>query len=419
MCVGYVDTAFYGAVILGFLRECVPASSLLRDSASEPPRDLNGILSKTDWRNIRDNNKLQAILRIGMAAVFSLFAAAVWYLQLFNKFDVFLAQMVANEIARGIIYLIMFHQFLRCFHRMELLLNDFLISRFFGLNRTRLSVYIRNVIGSIVYEVFTEAFYFLALLLIFDATGPWAFVLAWIFTAVLTMQQRISEAPPVPGSDTTLHSLGSNETSQKLRSYCEQVGFPFEQIRIQATAQFSGVATSAALGIGKRRTVVLSDTMFEFLTTDEIVAVTAYEIAQHQLEHNRLRLYQLIFWDAMFWMGFGVFMQWGDVFAAAGIAGAPIHVGYAVYSIMMSPLLAILDVFKYLPWREQEYVADARAVGQIGKAGDLISGLTKMTVANRMSLKGDMTPRRYPSILERIEALKSNPVSQNRLVKPE
>ncbi len=333
--------------------------------------------------------------------------------------DVVLAQLVANEIARGIIYLLIFSVSLRCFHRLSQLLNDFFVSRYYGVNRTRLIDYVVNSFGRVAYEVPFEAVYFLFMLLILHYTGTLAFVFVWLFASIVSMQQQLYGYLSIPGADPKLTELEENETAQKLRSYCERVGFPFEQIRIYSIATFSGLSTSAALGIGKRRTLVLFDTMFEHLTTDEVIAIAAHEIAHHQLEHNRSRMYQLILWDAMFWLGFGVFMQWHELFAAAGIPGTPIHVGYAVFVLMISPVWFILDVFKYIPWREHEFEADAHAAGPLGTADNLISALTKLTVANRTNPLGHGASSTHPSLLERIDALKSSATSQIRSVEPE
>jgi STE24 endopeptidase len=82
-----------------------------------------------------------------------------------------------------------------------------------------------------------------------------------------------------------LTPLEDGELKQKIVQYAHSVGFPLQNIFVMDGSKRSSKANAFFSGFGKRKKVVLYDTLLEQHPPDELVAVLAHEIGHYKRKH--------------------------------------------------------------------------------------------------------------------------------------
>jgi STE24 endopeptidase len=142
----------------------------------------------------------------------------------------------------------------------------------------------------------------------------------------------------------------------------------------------SAKANAALTGLGATRRVIISDTLLNSATADEIEAVFAHELGHHVHRHI---WYGLAFQTALTFLGFWLADIALRFFAAplhlhgiADIAGLPLL--FLVASFLSMILLPVSNAFS----RRMERQADDYAFAAIGDAEPLVSGLERLAEQN-------------------------------------
>ena len=161
-------------------------------------------------------------------------------------------------------------------------------------------------------------------------------------------------------------------------------------------------------GLGKKKKVVLFDTLIEKHTVDELTAVFAHEVGHFKKKHI---VFNTIFSISL--MGFMLFLfsrmaYNAEVSWAMGGQVSALHLNMLAFGILYSPISTILGIIGNIISRKNEYEADAFA-RETYKAQPLVDGLKKMT-ADHLS---NLTPHpafvfvhySHPPLRERVRAL--------------
>ena len=161
-------------------------------------------------------------------------------------------------------------------------------------------------------------------------------------------------------------------------------------------------------GFGKKKKVVLYDTLIEKHTKEELVAVLAHEVGHFKKKH--------IIWSMIFGiLQTGVMLYLlslmifnSEVSYAMGGQTTAIHLNILAFGILFSPLSKITGVLLNIFSRKNEYEADEYAVVTYDRK-PLIDALKKLTSDSL----GNLTPHplyvffnySHPSLLQRVEAM--------------
>jgi STE24 endopeptidase len=82
-----------------------------------------------------------------------------------------------------------------------------------------------------------------------------------------------------------LTPLADGELKDKILRYAQSVNFPLDNIFIMDGSRRSSKANAFFSGFGKRKKVVLFDTLLKQHTPDELVAVLAHEVGHYKKKH--------------------------------------------------------------------------------------------------------------------------------------
>lgn len=206
-----------------------------------------------------------------------------------------------------------------------------------------------------------------------------------------------------------LTPLGEGELKTAIEDFAKKVNFPLDNIFIMDGSKRSKKANAFFSGIGKKKKIVLFDTLIENHTTEELVAVLAHEVGHYKKKHivwgYVLSVAQIFL--MLFILSLMVFNQ--DLSLALGGQVQAIHLNLVAFMILFSPISGITGLFASMYSRKNEFEADAYAKNTFSGAA-LARALKKLSVDSLSNLYPHPAyvffHYSHPPLLKRLEAIK-------------
>lgn len=248
--------------------------------------------------------------------------------------------------------------------------------------------------------ILVEALYFL----LREFPVSWWFVAAFIFTLFFIILAKIAPIVILP-LFYRFQPLEDEELKKRLLDLAEKTRTKVLGVFRWGLKEKTRKANAALIGSGKTRRIILSDTLLENFTPDEIEIVLAHELGHHSLKHIRNgMIIQTLISFAGWYLAARVLSHSWDYFGLTGIddvAGLPLIV--LVFAILSLLLLPWMNLFS----RTLEKKADEFAIKTTHKPDALISMMGKLTRLNLSEYRPNKVIHfifhSHPSPAERIE----------------
>jgi STE24 endopeptidase len=202
--------------------------------------------------------------------------------------------------------------------------------------------------------------------------------------------------------------LEDGELSDKITYCAKQAGFRVGKVCVIDGSKRSTKANAYFSGLGRKRRIVLFDTLIKELSTDEIVAVLMHEIGHYRKKHITAGIIMSLIQTGVMLFVFSLFVSQPVLSQALGMSGASFHVGLIAFGILYSPVSVVIGLVMNTLSRKNEYQADNFA-RRCGMGDALIGALRKLSASNLSNL----TPHplyvffyySHPTLLQRIRNL--------------
>lgn len=205
-----------------------------------------------------------------------------------------------------------------------------------------------------------------------------------------------------------LTPMEDSDLKTSIQAYCEKVNFPLKNLFVIDGSKRSSKGNAFFSGLGKRKKVVLYDTLVEKHTTEELTAVFAHEVGHYKKKHILVStIFSILMMGLMLYLlSFMIFNS--QVSWAMGGVTSAIHLNLLAFGILYSPISHIFGLLGNMLSRKNEYEADAFAKETYAHE-PLISALKKMS-SDHLS---NLTPHpayvfvhySHPTLLQRVKAL--------------
>ena len=205
-----------------------------------------------------------------------------------------------------------------------------------------------------------------------------------------------------------LTPLENGELKAAIQEYSRKVGFPLDNIFVIDGSKRSKKANVFFSGIGKKKKIVLYDTLIENHSKDELVAVLAHEVG-----HFKKRHIVQGFVMSIAQIGFMLFVLSQMIFSETlsttlGAQNMVVHINLIAFGILYSPISKILGVVGNIISRKNEYEADNFAATTFG-GRPLKDALKRLSVDNLSNLYPHPAyvffHYSHPPLLKRLEAM--------------
>jgi STE24 endopeptidase len=159
-----------------------------------------------------------------------------------------------------------------------------------------------------------------------------------------------------------LTPLEAGDLKTAIQKYCAEQHFPLDNVYILDGSKRSNKANAFFSGIGKKKKIVLYDTLIQQQSTEEIVAVLAHEAGHYKKKH----VVQMMFF-AVIQMGAYLYvlsLMYNNTAISLAMGGQAAHIGLNLiaYGILFTPISIVTGILMNMWSRKNEFEADAFAV---------------------------------------------------------
>ena len=286
----------------------------------------------------------------------------------------------------------------------------FSIEERFGFNKSTLKLFILDWIKGILLSIIIGGLLLTAIIIIYDYTKEYFWVLAWVVVSLFSLLISFFYSEWIVPLFNKQKPLEEGELRSSIECFAQKAGFELNNIYVIDGSKRSTKANAYFTGFGKKKRIVLYDTLIKDLNTEEIVAVLAHEVGHYRRRHILYSMLMSVISMGVTFYILSLFL--GNLQLAEALGGhiSSFHLGLIGFSLLFTPISEITGLFFNSISRKNEYEADAFAAG-FGLGAELISGLKKLSVKSLSNL--DPHPLvvfwyySHPTLLQRIRQINS------------
>ncbi len=288
--------------------------------------------------------------------------------------------------------------------------RTFVIEQRFGFNKSTPKVFMGDFLKSLILSLLLSL---LLLWLVYEAyilIPKWFFLAAWAAVMLLNIFIQMFFSDLIVPLFNKQEPLEDCPLRDLIERFSRKVGFSLKDIYVMDSSRRSTKANAYFTGLGKKRRIVLYDTLRTQLSDEEITAVLAHEIGHFKKRHILKGVIEsALSMLLMFWI-FSLVIDSDAMSQAAGLESASFHVNLIIFGLLYTPLATLTGFLSNHLSRRNERQADAFAKDN-GMGNAIASALRKLSRENLSNL----TPHpvvvwacfSHPTLLERVRFLES------------
>jgi STE24 endopeptidase len=290
------------------------------------------------------------------------------------------------------------------------LYSTFVIEEKYGFNKTTPRTFVVDKLKGYALAAVIGAPLLALLIFLIRTIGPdfwiWFAVVAAVFILLINMFYTSLILPLF----NKLTPLPDGDLKSAIEQFAGKVKFPLDNIFVIDGSKRSSKANAFFSGIGRKKKIVLYDTLIEKHTTEELVAVLAHEVGHFKKKHIVLS-YVLSIAQVFFTLFVLSLMVYNESLSIAlGGSQLSLHLNLIAFSILFAPVSGITGLFMSMLSRKNEFEADAYA-RETFSGQSLAEALKKLSVDSLSNLYPHplyvFFHYSHPPLLKRLEAIES------------
>ena len=286
--------------------------------------------------------------------------------------------------------------------------STFVIEQHFGFNKTTPRIFITDKLKGLLLSALIGGGLMALVVWFYLQTTDYFWLWAWLLVSVFMLFMAFFYSSLIVPMFNKQKPLEDSDLKTQITNYAEQAGFSLDKIYTIDGSKRSTKANAYFSGLGRKKRIVLFDTLIKELSTDEIVAVLMHEIGHYRKKHIISGMILSFIQSGIMLFIFSLFVSIPELSQALGVAKASFHIGLITFGILYSPISVVIGLMMNTLSRKNEFQADQFAVG-FGMGNALIGALKKLSVNNLSNL----TPHplyvffhySHPTLLQRIRQL--------------
>jgi STE24 endopeptidase len=397
-----------GIVTFDFVLERV-LHLLNRRRAKDPiPKELEGIYDEQGYAN--SQAYLSDISRFGTLTASLNFVLVFLALSLgwFGWLDSIVRDYAAISLITPIYFFGVLFLVSDIFGSPFSMYRQFVIEAKYGFNKMTMKTFWLDKLKGILLGMIIGGLLLAVFMVLIEFMGSNFWIYFWAIMIAFTLFANMFYTSLILPLFNKLTPLEDGDLKASIQAYCEKVNFPLKNIFILDGSKRSSKGNAFFSGLGKRKKVVLYDTLVEKHSTEELTAVFAHEVGHFKKKHILVStIFSILMMGLMLYL-LSLLIFNSQVSWAMGGVSTAVHLNLLAFGILYSPISHILGLLGNVLSRKNEYEADAYAketyVGE-----PLVTALKKMS-SDHLS---NLTPHpayvfvhySHPTLLQRVKAL--------------
>jgi STE24 endopeptidase len=288
------------------------------------------------------------------------------------------------------------------------LYSTFVIEEKYGFNKTTVKTFIIDKLKGYLLAILVGTPLLALLIYLVQVIGPSFWIWFALIASALILFMNMFYTSLILPLFNKLTPLPEGDLKSSIEKFAGKVNFPLDNIFVIDGSKRSSKANAFFSGIGKKKKIVLYDTLINNHTTEELVAVLAHEVGHFKKKHIVwsfvLSIIQVFF--TLFVLSLMVYNE--SLSLALGGSQQSIHLNLIAFAILYSPISAITGLFMTMYSRKNEYEADAYAK-EVFDGPVLMQALKKLSVDSLSNLYPHpwyvFFHYSHPPLLKRLEAM--------------
>jgi len=280
----------------------------------------------------------------------------------------------------------------------------------YGFNRTTAGTFIKDKVKTYVLLAILGSMAVCGIMLFFRAFPQNGWLLAWAFMAALIFFLQYVGPSWILPLFNTFTPMEEGPLRDTILATAERAGFDLNEVFVMDGSKRSSKSNAFFTGLGRKKRIVLFDTLINRHTSQELSAVLAHEIGHYKLRHIwRKTLFTLIQMGIMFYI-LSLVLHSKPLYAAFGLSGTPLYAGLLFFAILYTPVNLFLSLATNALSRRYEYEADEFAVRITKRPQDLSAALRRLARDNLSHLTPHwlyvLLEYSHPPVLDRLRHLR-------------
>ena len=239
--------------------------------------------------------------------------------------------------------------------------STFVIEEKYGFNKTTAKLFVADKIKGYLLGAVIGGGVLSLLIWLVQTIGPDFWIWFGAFAALLILLVNLFYTSLLLPLFNKLTPLPEGALRSAIEEFARKVSFPLDNVFVMDGSKRSKKANAFFSGMGKRKKIVLYDTLIQNHTTAELVAVLAHEVGHFKKRHivfgYFLSIAQVFF--TLFILSLMIFNK--ELSIALGGSSQAIHLNLIAFGILFSPISGVTGLLMNLYSRRNEYEADAYA----------------------------------------------------------
>jgi STE24 endopeptidase len=287
--------------------------------------------------------------------------------------------------------------------------NTFVIEEKFGFNKSTLRLFITDKIKGYLLGFIIGGIIISLLLFLIQSLGSSFWWIFWIIISGLIITLNMFYTSLLLPLFNKLTPLRDGELKDAIHSYCMKQNFPVDNIYIMDGSKRSNKANAFFSGFGKKKKIVLFDTLVEQHSIAELIAILAHEAGHFKKKHVIQMMILSILQIGVYLFLLSLTIESNELSMALGATEKSIAINLIGFGLLFTPVSTVTGILVNLLSRKNEYEADDFAA-KTSSAQDLGIALKNLSKKNLSNL----TPHpayvfvhySHPPVTERLKAMK-------------
>jgi STE24 endopeptidase len=384
--------------------------------SSELPSELSGIYDLEKYQKSRDYEKSSYRFNLVSESFAFIVVLAIFATGGFGWLDSIIRSWITNPVLVSLVYFASLGLIAEILSLPFKWYDTFIIETKFGFNRTDVKVFVLDQIKGLIIGALIGGIILCVIVWIYLIAGRLFWVYSLVVIIVFSVFMSMFYSTIFVPLFNKQSPLDDGDLKDRIKTFSDEAGFLLDNVYIIDGSKRTTKANAYFSGLGKKKRIVLYDTLISEMETEEIVAVLAHEIGHYKKHHLYSGLFLSMLSTALMLYVFSLVSD-NPVFARVlGSDVTGFHLSVISFGILYAPLSSVIGIGLNYRSRMNEYQAD-RYAGEKLKGDYLASALKKLSVNNLSNL----TPHpayvffhySHPTLLQRLKKLSEIKFSDN------
>lgn len=397
-------------VVAEFAFDCVLRYLNIKASKQPIPKELEGLYDEETYKKQQAYTGERRRVSLLGSVLNTCITLGIFAFGGFALFDGWVREVTSHPVLMAILYMLIFNVIGMIVDVPFSYYNTFTIETKYGFNRMTKKLFWTDLLKGTALSIVITSIIIGAVVWIYGMIPQWFWLVAWAVIGCFQLFMQYIYTDFIVPMFNKLSPLEDGELRSAIEDFAKKTNFSLENIYMQDSSKRSTHGNAYFSGWGKRKKVVIYDTLTEQLSTEQIVAVLAHEIGHQKHGHmTKMVVMMLSMMLLTLWL-FSLVIDSKEVAMAAGCEMPSFHINIMVFSMLFTPISMLTDMFTAIISRRHEWEADefARVHGQGEGISEALKKMSKHSLAN-------LTPHplvvfmeySHPTLLDRVKHLEN------------